>query len=29
MSDIMKQYAVIREPYYRAVAEEVELYEAA
>jgi nitric oxide reductase NorQ protein len=29
MSDIIKQYLVEKEPYYRAVADEVELYEAA
>ena len=29
MSDIIKQYMIEKEPYYRAVADEVELYEAA
>ena len=29
MSDIIKQYRIEKEPYYRAVADEVELYEAA
>ena len=29
MSEIIEQYRVTKEPYYRAVADEVELYEAA
>jgi len=29
MSDIIKQYRIEKEPYYRTVADEVELYEAA
>ena len=29
MSDVIKQYRITREPYYRAVADEVDLYEAA
>ena len=29
MSDIIKQYRIEKEPYYRAVADEVELYQAA
>jgi len=29
MSDVIKQYRIEKEPYYRAVADEVELYQAA
>ena len=29
MSDIIKQYRIEKEPYYRPVSDEVELYEAA